>query len=479
MRLKLLVSLLAVAVAASAGVLLELSADQVLFQLVLLIGVLCAAMAASILTRPEPQVPLLCHPVFLFNAFNAQFYVIGALGMALWGLSPLAFFRAPETHAAIPPLIGCILMVIAFLAGQSLHLGTVLAGLLPEFTPTARKLPRRWGTWGLCLVSVAGCIAWIEYQGGLLARLGTGYGVGRSGDAMFRLAFDGLLAGTLLAAWPLLDRKRPTRAERALFYAVFAFEVPFFGIIHGARKHLVFLFFGLLAMWLLRRGVRTLPKLRIAAVMVLLLLFLAAWGSLRSKPLLAHLGQQQDIKYGSTRSMQFGYIDAVADPFGVACLVWQIFPGQEPFRHGRTVLVTALGFIPRAMWPGKPIAIGKELTRYYVGPSYAATSGFSVTPTLPGEFFINFGWPGLIGGGLLFGLVCRLAVSYAARGMVDGLQLHAARVLLPAAFVMNLGEVRSDTAQLVAANVLTMFPLLVILAFFRIEHEGGATPDAA
>ena len=375
-------------------------------------------------------------------------------------------------------MIGCVLMTLAFLAGHTLRLGAVIADLLPEFAPSRGQLARDWAIFAMCLAGVGGCIGWIQWEGGLLVRLSTGYGGGRSGGAMFQLAFNALLAATLLAAWPLIERT--ARAwNRVMFYGAVGFAIPFFGVVHGARKYLFFVFFGLLTMWLLHRGLKSLPKIRIAAVAALLLVFFAAWGSLRGKPLLALAGQQHDDNYGSSRSFRSGYISSVADPFGVACLVWQLFPAQEPFRHGRTTLVAVLGFIPRAMWPGKPIAIGKELTRYYVGPFYEPTSGFSVTPTLPGEFFINFGWPGVIGGGLLFGLICRIAITYAARGMVGGLQLRAARVLLPAVFVMNLGEIRADTAQVLSANAMTLLPVLAILTLFRFDHKDGPPSEGA
>jgi hypothetical protein len=477
-RPKLLVILVAVPLMAVVGLGLERLVGQVVPQLVFLILVLCCVMLLSMALRPEPVVSPLCDPVVLFNVFNAQFYVVGPVAMATWGLSDIAFFRPPETTAAIPPLLGCIFMTAAFVMGQTFSVGTVLAARLPRFPATPRQLPRRGAAWLLALAGVGGCIAWIQYEGGLLARLNQAYGVGREGGAMFALAYAAILVATLLAAWEIADSPAPRRSDRVLFYGLLAFEIPFFGLIQGARKYLIFLSFGLLTLWLLRRGARSIPKRRVAAGAALLLVFFSVWGTIRGKPLAMLVGAQSDVSHRQKSGYQEGYLSGLADPFGVACMVWQIFPEQEPFRYGSTTLVVVLGFIPRAIWPDKPVGIGKDLTRYYVGPLYQPFSGFSVTPTLPGEVFINFGWLGVVLGGLLYGIVCRVVVSYAAHGMQDGVQREASRVLLPAVFVMNLGEIRADTAQVMANNVMTMVPLLAALVLFRLNGQPSATPPA-
>jgi hypothetical protein len=473
---KVWVILAALAAVVLIGATVDTVADQVLGQLLVLIVLLTALMALSVALRPERHVPVACDPIVLFHFFNAQFYVVGPVAMAVWGLSQIAFFRPPDVHSAVAPLLGCVLMTAAFLAGHTVRLGGYLAHMLPEFRPGPRKLPGRWAMWLFSLGGVAGCIGWIEYQGGLLAKLGSGYGTGRSG-AMFALAFSAVLVGSLLAGWLLFDAERPTRWQRLGFLALLGFQALFFGLLFGARKYLLFLFFGLLTVWLLRRGIGSLPKVRAAALAALLLVFFSVWGAVRGKPLTALLGSDDDGRYVGDRALHEGYVSGVADPFGVACLIWQIFPDQEPFRHGRTLLFAVLGFIPRSVWPEKPVGMGKELTRYYVGPLYEPYQGFSVAPTLPGDFFVNFGWPGLVLGGFLFGVICRTAVSYAAAGMRGGLQLRAARVLLPAVFVMNLGEIRGDTAQVLAANALTMLPMLVVLAVFRFDR--GEVPGRA
>jgi hypothetical protein len=182
--------------------------------------------------------------------------------------------------------------------------------------------------------------------------------------------------------------------------------------------------------------------------------------------------QSSDPRYADFAPAHYGYLQGVTDPFRIASLVWEIFPATEPHRHGSTLLVTALGFIPRSVWPEKPVGIGKELTKYVVGPLYTPTYGYSVAPTVPADLYLNFGWFGIVLGGLGLGLICRAVTSYAVAGLQEGRQVVASRVLVPAAFVMGLGELRGDMATMLAFYIFTALPLVFGLVFFRLDRDG-------
>jgi hypothetical protein len=328
----------AILIAIAAGMMailgLEFLFRDVLSQVLLLVVLLLLVMALGVVLRPERRVPLISDPFVLCCGFLAQFYVVGPIVMAIWGLSPIAFFRRPTPRC---PLTAGILMVGCALLGYRMGLGSLIAGRLPDFPATARKLPRAWFVTTIVTAGLAGCFGWIEYQGGLLAKLGLSYGAGKSG-AIFTLAFNAVVLGTVLWAWVLMDG-RSRMLGRTLFFSTLLLEVLFFGVIYGVRKYLFFLFFGLLTTWSLRRGVRSLPKVRTAITVVVLLLFFSVWGSLRAIPVAEMLGIGEDSHTTRTNEFQYGYLAGVGDPFGTACLVFEIFPGQEAFRHGSTLLV--------------------------------------------------------------------------------------------------------------------------------------------
>jgi hypothetical protein len=447
---------------------LESLLDAVLFQQILLVLVLAAVMGVGVWALRDRRMPLLSDPYFLLCVFLAQFFVIAPLLMNVWSLGELLFFYGYSPQRPLQAVSACILVMSMFAIGYRLDLGEHIAGALPRFAFSRRKLPGRVFETVLLVACIAACVAWVAYQGGLSAKLSSGYGRFRTGGAMFRIAFVGLQVATLFMGWRIFDARVKRRAEVFLFALVIVGQSLFFGILYGVRKYLLFLFFGLLTIWLLRRGMKALPKVRVAAIMGILLVFFAVWGAIRSKPLDQMAGATLGPRYAENE-LYLGYVGGVAGPFSVACLVWEIFPDVEPYKKGQTLLVTLLGFIPRAVWPEKPVGIGKEITRYIVGPYYESTHGFSAAATVVGDFYLNWGWFGVLGGGFVLGLVSRTFTAYAVRDMKDGKQLSAARVVIPAAFVMGLGEIRADMATMLATYALTFVPMLIGFFFFNFD----------
>jgi hypothetical protein len=79
---------------------------------------------------------------------------------------------------------------------------------------------------------------------------------------------------------------------------------------------------------------------------------------------------------------------------------------RDGFRNGKTLDYLGYAFIPRFLWPEKP-AIAKgawfalEIGQAYQRPDGRITN--SVAMTIPGELYLNFGWPGVVLGCLIFG----------------------------------------------------------------------------
>jgi hypothetical protein len=57
--------------------------------------------------------------------------------------------------------------------------------------------------------------------------------------------------------------------------------------------------------------------------------------------------------------------------------------------------------VPRILWPGKPMEGGFSL------PEYLGLEGVSLSTSVIGEWYVGFGWPGVLFGGLLFGVLGR------------------------------------------------------------------------
>jgi len=93
------------------------------------------------------------------------------------------------------------------------------------------------------------------------------------------------------------------------------------------------------------------------------------------------------------------------DTLGILSVIVRDTPERVPFQGGWTILNVPLSFIPRILWPGKPnIAIGQWITdNYGAGPEIASNTGSSWI----GEFYLNFGLPGVVVGMIVTGAYFR------------------------------------------------------------------------
>jgi hypothetical protein len=84
---------------------------------------------------------------------------------------------------------------------------------------------------------------------------------------------------------------------------------------------------------------------------------------------------------------------------------------EDGFYRGATLEYLAYAFVPRFVWPDKPkIATGAWFA-LRIGQAWVLPDGRisnSVNMTIPGELYLNFGWPGVVGGCLIFGAMLGL-----------------------------------------------------------------------
>ena len=72
-------------------------------------------------------------------------------------------------------------------------------------------------------------------------------------------------------------------------------------------------------------------------------------------------------------------------------LIKDTIPGQHPYMSGRTMIPIVLAFVPRALWPGKPLPFGRYVWSDLIGESTLNGVG----PTFIGEAYANAGWLGI------------------------------------------------------------------------------------
>lgn len=81
---------------------------------------------------------------------------------------------------------------------------------------------------------------------------------------------------------------------------------------------------------------------------------------------------------------------------------------KNGYYNGETLEYFKYVFIPRFIWRDKPLIKQGQWFAVEIGNAYYNRRGIannSVNMTVPGEFYLNFGWPGLVLGCLLFGWI--------------------------------------------------------------------------
>jgi hypothetical protein len=95
------------------------------------------------------------------------------------------------------------------------------------------------------------------------------------------------------------------------------------------------------------------------------------------------------------------------DQNGLAAHVYSMVPSRRPFAEGRTYEDIPLMLIPRVLYPDKPTSRGYTRSRWTIEIGIQDSQTRNETSySIPAyaEAYWNFGWPGVVGVPLLFGL---------------------------------------------------------------------------
>lgn len=163
------------------------------------------------------------------------------------------------------------------------------------------------------------------------------------------------------------------------------------------------------------------------------------------------------------RIMQrIGYGGFLADVIGV------VDSGVVDRKHGATLWPGFLWFIPRAIWPAKPVLS--------IGGWYAVTvlgwgDGKSeAAVTVPGDFYLNFGIAGVFGGMLGYGVVLRLLYD---RLVVNGRTVIGQCLFVPIFLTFAL-TLERNLSSIVGEACLVVCALAAILVGLTTKPTAGS-----
>jgi oligosaccharide repeat unit polymerase len=153
-------------------------------------------------------------------------------------------------------------------------------------------------------------------------------------------------------------------------------------------------------------------------------------------------------------------------------------PSVIPYQMGSSYLEALTRPIPRALWPDKPQAADTRLMEV-LWPSFAAANvGFAFSGF--GEPYLNFGFAGVLGFGILFGLACRTLYEWFRRAAHNRIVQVLFALSWPFVFVYMRGGLGVDYQR----QVILLAPVVVAWLYARRSaraasaSEPGVPPSA-
>lgn len=96
-------------------------------------------------------------------------------------------------------------------------------------------------------------------------------------------------------------------------------------------------------------------------------------------------------------------------------LAVDVTPESRPFEHGRTFVTIPFAVIPRFVWPDKPFYDATvEFSQNYA--RVPRGGGVAVSPTIPGDLYLNFGVAGVIVGFAIIGFILKWLSAWLRSG---------------------------------------------------------------
>jgi len=156
------------------------------------------------------------------------------------------------------------------------------------------------------------------------------------------------------------------------------------------------------------------------------------------------------------------------DGLGRMAVIVRDVPERVPYQGGWTIGRVAVSYVPRVIWPEKPhMGIGQFITDNFGAGAHIKTA---TGPTVPGEFYLNFGFAGVIGGMFMLGVLLRFLHEQLFGRVKTTLSLLCGVIVVY--YILRAFD--GSLVALVNGPVLTILPLLG--AHVVIRMMGGAYP---
>ncbi len=143
------------------------------------------------------------------------------------------------------------------------------------------------------------------------------------------------------------------------------------------------------------------------------------------------------------------------DAVGITSIIVRDTPDRVPYQGGWSIGYVFIAYVPRILWADKPVVttIGQFVTDNY-GPGPQITS--NTAPSWVGEFYMNFGVPGIIVGCMTLGIIFCTVQTFLFHGR------PTMSVVLASAVVISGLALAVEKSLVVTLNsiIFTIFPII-------------------
>jgi oligosaccharide repeat unit polymerase len=279
---------------------------------------------------------------------------------------------------------------------------------------------------------------------------------------LFFLSGFGFAGVLIWAAW-----RRPQSAIEWVGLGLSVLAVCAFASIAGSRARV---FITLLALAVIVHYLwRPWRRRELLAFFLVLLAFVSSFVVFRQTAGHGSIGHAASLAWDHTLDPRVVINDSTS--FDDVLYATTIFGRSRHFEHGQFLLDGARSYLPHAIDPNKPEG-GDIAFRKIV---WKEEFGAGRPPTAIGDYYIDFGFPGVAVGGFIIGVLAAALLGL-LRGPPAGRRV---RVTLYAIALVVLYELVFDTFSLALGLVLTLaLPFLIAVYGFGSYRRGQASAAA-
>lgn len=160
--------------------------------------------------------------------------------------------------------------------------------------------------------------------------------------------------------------------------------------------------------------------------------------------------------YDYSDNVHMTYIDSrLNHNILVGKAVDQLEFSPDGYAMGRTMMNALLSWVPRFIWPDKPTTGSTAVLTEFTGQRFDESTAMQTGHIF--EFFINFGWTGVLIGMLIYGFLVRVVDVRASLGYTTKDYSTVAKYLLIGVILVWPGDMLTSQFTAVAATYVFLF----------------------